>query len=139
MYLKSINKNNYVLSEINNPEIALVALFDDVNIKVFKVDGVEKQFWKRKKQFCYWLLIIYKLKKNYIIKWNLIINFCDKAKFIKTNVFHYDNSKNYAFKKILKLLNEKEYNDFTKKQNYNLIIKINRINNDCIKKMLKSH
>lgn len=44
MYLKSINKNNYVLSEINNPEIALVALFDDVNIKVFKVDGVEKQF-----------------------------------------------------------------------------------------------
>ena len=67
------------------------------------------------------------------------MNFCDKAKFIKTNVFHYDNSKKYAFKKILKLLNEKEYNDFTKKQNYNLIIKINRINNDCIKKMLKSH
>lgn len=49
MYWKSINKNNYVLSEINNPEIALVALFDDVDIKVFKADGVEKQFWKRKK------------------------------------------------------------------------------------------
>ena len=78
----------------------------------------------------YW--IIYKLKKNYIIKWNLIINFCDKAKLIKTNVFHCDNNKNSET-----LLNEKEYNDFTKKQNYNLII--NRIDNDCIKKMLKSH
>ena len=58
--------------------------------------------------------MIYKSKKNYAIKWNLITNFCDRAKLIKTNdVCHY-NSKNYTLNAET-LLSEKEHNDFTKK------------------------
>ena len=56
--------------------------------------------------------MIYKSKKNYAIKWNLITNFCDRAKLIKTNFCHY-NSKNYTLNAET-LLSEKEHNDFTK-------------------------
>lgn len=41
-----------------------------------------------------------KLKKNCIMKWNLLLNFYDKVKLIERNdVCHYDNTKNYAFEK----------------------------------------